>query len=213
MTQIDIAAAVQQHVGPLTPLLDDTIAEAIDDAERRNSGLSHAKHPYLRSMTVRALAREALESGPLPTGWEVAGNPVHMGELYLRKPGLMSLRFLKGNPARPGGIPHAGRNDARQRFWCQDALPEDGLALPDAELSFLLLWSYDDISDRTSGFSLTLAHTLEPGRFGQRVPCDLVLDIPRGGTLFEDLRPFANDEDEDLFSRQIDIHDAPDEVL
>lgn len=212
MTQSEMVAAVLDHVAPITSLLDDTIAEAIVTAERRLSGISHWRHPHLRPLVVRAEVRAALE-GAAPSGWSVDGDSRRMGEFYLRKSGAMRLRLLKGNPMQPGGVPHAGYNPARRQAWRQTAvqptLPSRDFELGGAaELQFLLLWSYSDPESRTSGFTLSLAHTTQPGKFGSRVPCDLLLDIPRGGTMFEDLKKFAHDDDIDLFeSVEVEIDD------
>ena len=211
MTYQELAAATVEHLSTLTPILDDTVAEAIAGAEQRLHGVSHSRFPYLRPLTVRALARLRLEDMGLPDDWRVEGQSQRMGELYVRKPGVMTLRLLKGNPLQPNGVPHAGPNKARQQAWYQSPLPDPSLATAAGELAFLLLWGYQDPSDRTSGFTLNLAHTRQPGRFGAQVPCDLLVNIPRGGTMFERLRPFINDENVDLFAGDVEILDEADE--
>lgn len=211
MTAQEVAAAAVEHLSPITAILDDTVAEAIADAERRTVGVNHNRFPYLRPLMVRALVRISLEDGRLPDDWCVEGRTNRMGELYVKKHGVMSLRLLKGSPLQPNGVPHAGPNQARQQAWFQSPLPDPSLARTAEELSFLLLWAYEDKNDRTSGFTLSLAHTLRPGLFGAQVPCDLLVSIPRGGTMFENLRPFVNDENVDLFAGEVEILDEADE--
>lgn len=125
-----------------------------------------------------------------------------MGQLILQMPGVMTLRFLKGNPVQPGLVPQAGHNAERRAYWRQDALVEwpDQPAEP---LGFLLVWNYLDPNRRDEGFSLHVAHPVSPGSFGQRVPCDLLVEVPRGGTMFEELAPFSHEEDEDLFAVEV----------
>lgn len=211
MTHAQLVAAVMEHVGPVTAVLDDTIAQAIAVAEKRMARYPHHQFPYLRPSIVRAEARLTLEETLLPDGWQVAGDSTRMGQLYLRKPGLMRMRLLKGNPLQPDTVPHAGPSRARREAWHQAPIGPE-LEVTSGEYSFLLLWGYQNPAKREEGFTLTLVHTLHPGRFGSRVPCDLLLPIPRGGTMFEHLKPFGNDEDVDLFATtgEVEIHDQED---
>jgi hypothetical protein len=39
-------------------------------------------------------------------------------------------------------------------------------------------------------------------------PCDLVVDIPRGGTMFQELAGLSADENEDLFEVELADEDA-----
>ncbi len=192
------AAALVEHLGPLTQFLDEAVAEAIGRAESSASRYDHRQFAFFRPLVVRMETRQILETRGLPGNWRVGGEPRNMGQLILQKPDVMELRFLKGNPIQPGNIPHAGTSAARRAYWRQDAL----VAWPDAPttpLHFLLVWNYLDAAHRDEGFSLDVAHPTSPGRYGRRVPCDLIAPLPRGGTMFEELKPFAYDDDENLF--------------
>lgn len=195
-------AEVLAQLGPVTGVLDESIASAIAIAEERCRGLG-SRFNSARSMMVRAWTRVELESASLAEGWTLAGDTNRMGQLIIRKPGVMDLRFLKGNPLQSGRVPHAGLGAARRAAWRQDPLPELWPTTAQRH-TFLLLWDYLDVEARTEGFTLRVAHPISPGRFGHRVPCDLDIEIPRGGTMFEDLRFEAHDEEEDLFAVHID---------
>lgn len=206
----DVASSIMDHLGPLTPTLDECLALSIASAEERCKGLSHARYGYARPLMVRADLRDHLEARELPSGWEVSGNPRQMGHLEIQKPGFMTLRFLRANHLQPGLVPHAGHGRARQAFW-QDTLGHEfNLAVGvGVEVTLLLLWSYIDPTDRIDGgFRLVVAHPVSPGSFGTRVPCDLMVEIPRGGTFFEELGAFRHDEDENLFEVEI-VEDKP----
>ncbi len=43
MTTQEVAAAAVEHLSPITAILDDTVAEAIADAERRTVGVNHSR--------------------------------------------------------------------------------------------------------------------------------------------------------------------------
>ncbi len=128
-----------------------------------------------------------------------------MGQLILTKPGILELRLLKGNPLQPGLVPPAGHNAARREYWTNPPLFEWPAASVQADpFKFLLIWNYLDPTSRLEGFTLHIAHPISPGNYGSPVPCDLVEAVPRGGTFFEELRPFRHDEDEDLFIQVAD---------
>lgn len=204
MTTRETVAAVLRELGPLTPQLDEALAVAISDAEDRAQGMEHALFPHIRPILVRSLLRLKLVEMVLPVGWEMTGNPRQMGQLRLSKHGVMDLRLLKASPFQPGSVPHSGPGRARQDAWRQDPLP----ALwqeSSRELQLLLLWGYADPAERRAGFTLRVVHPLGGGRYGYQVPCDLNEEIPRGGTMFENLRGFVGDDQEgDLYSFQID---------
>lgn len=203
MASEEALTGVLAQLGPMTATLDEALATAIGTSEDRCRGMD-ARFGFARSMMVRSFTRIYLEELQLVDGWELGGTANRMGQLIIRLPGVMDLRFLKGNPLQPGRVPHAGRGTARRAAWRQDPLPE---LWPDATVhTFLLLWDYLDVTARTEGFSLRVAHPIGSGKFGYRVPCDLDVEIPRGGTLFEDLKFQSSEEDEDFFAIQID-HD------
>mgnify|MGYP000919978784 CR=1 FL=1 len=184
-------------------ILDEALAVAIADAEKDCATYPHETYPFLRSFHVRARTRQLLETQELPQGWELAGNPRQMGQLILDNPGKTSLRFLRGNPQQPDRIPHAGSNQARIRVWRQDPLPADWPTLAGTGETFLALWDYLDPHDRLGGFTLRFVHPCEQGKYHGRVPCDLDVTVPRGGTDYENLEFAPRDEEDDLFSFQI----------
>ena len=203
---VDTKQLLMSRMQALTPALDEAIAWAIIRAETRATGLDHDRFPHLRPMTIRADVRLALEDSTSLHGWQVAGDSRKMAQLLLedQQTGL-ELRFLKSPFSQPDRIPHAGQNQARRRTWSQRPLPlaAPGQLIVDtglAGVTLLLLWSYQDATQRTEGFDLRIVHTLEPGAFGRATVCDLDLVVPRSGILREeDLRFVVSEEEEDLF--------------
>lgn len=212
-----VAQKVLDRVALIAPQLDEAMAGAILQAETRSAGFDHERFPHTRPMNVRQDVRLALEAEePLPGGWQVAGDPRKMGQLLLVDPETgMTIRFLKAPYSQPDQIPHAGYNPARRQAWT--GRPLDQRPLPELGTSgrltgtgalrgetFLVLWAYKDAADRTAGYDLRIVHTRAPGAFGKSTPCDLNLEIPRGGIINEEnLRFVGSDEDEELFAFDI----------
>lgn len=206
-----VAELILNRVALITPALDEAMAAAIEQAERRAMGFEHRRFPHTRPLNIRQDVRLALEEQPLPDGWEIDGDPRKMGQLLLvdRRTG-MTVRFLKAPYSQPDRIPHAGQNPARRGAWTnrslQSALPSLGREGALAHVSglkdetFLLIWAYVNPDERTDGYDLRIVHTREPGAFGKATRCDLDLTIPRGGHINQDnLRFVSSEEDEDLF--------------
>lgn len=204
-----VVELLEGRVGPLSGLLHDAMAGAIEGAEQRLVGLEHAVYPHLRPQVVRAELRSRLVDQPLPAGWKVGGNSRQMGQLYLEASGEARLRFLKGGKINPGGVPHAGYNSSRRATWHQ--APLVGLEST-GPLTFLLVWNYLDAEARTEGYSLRLAHPLHPGRVGANVPCDLLMDLPRQTSIFEGIKAFDTEEEVDLFNVTIDAYEWKDSL-
>lgn len=187
------------HIGPITSVIDEAVASAMATAMDRCRGIDPV-YSWHYANTVRVFTRKHLSNTPLPLGWELGGDPAKMGQIILTKPGLIDLRFLKGSTHQPGLVPHAGSTLRRQQTWSQSPLPELGAGFSTTgPHTFLMLWNYAQQSRLDSGFTLHLAHPIGPGRYGSRVPCDLLIDIPQGGTAFENLAFPAFEDVEDFF--------------
>ena len=206
MNNDELIVGIQEHVGPITALLDEAFAYAIAEAERRCRGIDHDRFGFVRSALVKVDARQWLEAHDLPSNWQVAGHPHQMGQLILRQPDVMDLRVLKTNYLQPAGIPHAGSNAARRSAWMQPTLSAEGMQ--NTHHQFLLLWNYLNPATREDGFSLRLVHPVSSGDFRHRVECDLDIEIPRGGTSFQNLVFRTDAEDENLFSFEIDAEEG-----
>ena len=202
-----VAELVLDRVGAIAPLLDEAMASAILQAEKRAHGLAHERYPHLRPLTIRADVREALMVESLPKGWHIDGDSRKMAQLILvYEVSGMSLRMLKAPYTQQDRVPYAGASRARREVWAQQPLPDVSAqsTLADAETLtghvFLLLWAYVDPADRVAGYILRVVHTLVPGAFGKSTPCDLDLIIPRGGRIdVGDLAFSGSDGEEDLF--------------
>ncbi len=69
-------------------------------------------------------------------------------------------------------------------------------------LPLLLLWDFLD-TRKLDQFTLRIVHTLAPGVYGKAVPCDLIVDVRDGGTIFSHLRFPGSPEDDDFFIVEI----------
>ena len=78
-----VAELVLDRVGAIAPLLDEAMASAILQAEKRAHGLAHERYPHLRPLTIRADVREALMVESLPKGWHIDGDSRKMAQLIL----------------------------------------------------------------------------------------------------------------------------------
>ncbi|MGL4743129.1 MAG: hypothetical protein ACRCXL_01880 [Dermatophilaceae bacterium] len=203
MSAREIREVIETQAKMLGPVLHAGAATSLAASEMRCRGLGHDMYPHLRPLTMRAEMREHLERDRLPHGWAVGGNPGLMGQLLLNHADLdLEMRFLKERRrAYPGGVPVAGSNGARRGRWVNDPLD---LMLPaqpaDAaqHLPLLLLWDFTDPRVRDE-FTLRIVHTLAPGIYGRAVPCDLIVDVQDGGTIFSHLRFPGSPEDDDFF--------------
>lgn len=191
----------------LGPVLHAGMATSLAAARRRVAGLSHDQHPHLLPLIIRAEFREYLERETVPSGWQIGGNSRLMGQLALKHPELgMEMRFLKERRrSYPGGVPTAGSNASRRRHWAQDPLDFfwPVLAEPAFDpVNLLLCWDFAS-SESQDEFRLRIVHTLAPGTYGSAVPCDLVLDVESGGSIFSRLRFTGSEDHQDFF--KIDI--------
>lgn len=208
MSKGEIRQAIKVQAQALGPLLHAGVATSLAAALTRNKGLRHEKYPHLLPLTMRAEMREFLEANPAPNGWKVDGEPRLMGQLCLTHPELnMRMRFLKERRRTyPGGVPIAGKSQARRDQWRN--VPLD-LAFPDGAtdmgdlIELLLLWDFLK-ADSLEEFRLRIVHTLAPGIHGHAVPCDLILDVNDGGSVFSRLEFSGSPEDDDFFVIEID---------
>lgn len=211
MTREEMIALLETRVGLISDTLYEGMSRALTNSERRVGDLVRAGHLHLRSLTVRGDLKQHLESSEL-RGWTVGGESRLMGQLLLFDPvhGL-HVRVLKERRATyPGGVPTAGHNIARRAFWQQPPLfGPVPIAEPD-EHRLLMLWDLQDASRIEEGFTLRLVHTLEAGRYGQPVACDLSLNIGPGGSLQSRLRFEGADEDVDFF--EVEVNEQDDEL-
>lgn len=198
----------------LGPLLHAGAATALAGSHVRAAGLGHAKYPHLVPMLMRSELREYLESNPVPNGWEISGDSRKMGQLLLRHSGLnLEMRFLKERRRTyPGGVPVAGASATRRKQWINEPLDFEMPGIPTTAqvdpVRLLLLWDFND-AEALDQFSLRIVHTLAAGTYGQAVPCDLIVDVEDGGTIFGHLSfPGAHDS-VDFF--EVDIDEREDE--
>lgn len=209
----DVRRVIEAQAHALGPVLHVGVATALAAARKRGRGLEHCKYPHLLPFLMRAELREFLETNRLPDGWVIDGDPRKMGQLLLQnQEHNLETRLLKERRTTyPSGVPTAGRNGARQKFWAD--LPLD-LDLPSLEadaafrrrsgsIQLLLLWDF--LTPQTlDHFTLRLVHTLSPGIYGMAVPCDLVLDVKDGGEIFNCLEFAGSPEEENFFPIEID---------
>jgi hypothetical protein len=209
----DIHRMIEIQANALGPVLHAGVAAALVAARKRGRGLKHAKYPHLVPFLMRAELREFLEVNLLPDGWVIDGDSRKMGQLLLHhEDHNLEMRLLKERrTSYPRGVPPAGQNEARRKFWVDVPLDLDLLSLEaDAAarrrtepIRLLLLWDF--LTPQTlDEFTLRLVHTLSPGTYGKAVPCDLVLDVKDGGEIFNHLEFAGSPDDENFFSIEVD---------
>lgn len=202
-----VRGAIQTQAQVLGPVLHAGMAVSLAASRSRGKGLAPEKYPHLLPGLLRCELREYLEREGVPPGWAITGESRKMGQLKLehREHGL-ELRFLKERRRRyPGGVPVAGGTRARRDKWINQQLD---LQIPqvstkEANTSLLLLWDF--VESDMDRFSLRIVHTLEAGVYGKSVPCDLILEVKDGGTIFSRLSFAGAAEDEDLFDNAIEL--------
>lgn len=206
MTADDMVSLIQARMSLIGARLDEGIAFALGEAERRVGDLVRDGALHLRSLTMRAELRRYLMNSGLP-GWLIGGDQSKMGQLLLEdNDSGLCLRVLKERRhGYPGGIPPAGYNAARRLAW-QEPLPvfTDVVKSPPATASLLLLWDLRNSHTIDDGYTLRVVHTLAPGVFGQAVPCDLSIDIKPGGELHSRLQFRGGDDPENFFLVDVD---------
>lgn len=207
MSRGEVRQAIELQAEALGSLLHAGVATSLAAAQRRNEGLRHSKYPHLIPLTVRAEMREFLESNPAPNDWKVDGDPRLMGQLSLVHSDLnMEMRFLKERRRTyPGGVPIAGKTQARRERWISDPLDiawPNGTTDMGEPVELLLLWDFLT-AETLDEFQLRIVHTLAPGVHGRAVPCDLILDVNDGGFIFSHLRFPGSPEPDDFFSVEI----------
>lgn len=208
MTLPAMVALLESRVGMISAHLDEGMALALAQAEERVGDLVRDGSLHLRPLTVRALLRRHLEGVELRS-WRLGGDPRLMGQLLLDdvESGL-GMRVLKERRhTYPGGVPVAGKNRSRQAHWTQPPLFGPDASPDPAQIEVLLLWDLKDPERVDEGYTLRLVHTLEPGRYGRPVACDLSINIKTGGSLFSTLRFQGDDEPQDFFEVHIDEAD------
>jgi hypothetical protein len=212
MSNEESRATIETQAQALAPTLHAGMATSLAAARKRTAGFAHDRHPHLLPLTMRAELREYLEREVMPNGWEVGGDSRLMGQLLLTQSALgMEMRFVKERRrSYPGGVPTAGKNPTRRLRWTQDPLD---LELSGATKSvinpvnLLLCWDFAS-PESLDEFRLRIVHTLAPGAYGSAVPCDLILDVEDGGSIFTRLKFTGSRDDEDLF--KIDISEEED---
>jgi hypothetical protein len=208
MTKSEIRQIVEVQAQALGPVLHAGAATSLAASLTRNKGLRHDKYPHLMPLTVRAEMREFLESDLVPNGWLIGGDSRKMGQLLLTHADLnMEMQFLKERRRTyPGGVPVAGKNETRRQRWFSDpldvALPEPPQIETADPVRLLLLWDFLD-AQTLDQFTLRIVHTLAPGVYGKAVPCDLIVDVQDGGSIFSHLKFPGSPEDDDFFMVEI----------
>jgi hypothetical protein len=207
MSNDEAKTVIEAQAEALGPALHAGTAVALSAAGQRMRGLDHGRYPHLLPLTMRVEFREHLEREGLPNGWLVGGDSRAMGQLLLQQPDLgIEMRFVKERRrSYPGGVPHAGKNGARRQRWAQDPLNLDIPGAPNDLLSpvnLLLCWDFAS-HEKLDEFRLRIVHTLAPGSYGAAVPCDLILDVENGGSIFSRLKFAGSDDDEDFFKVEI----------
>lgn len=203
MSNGGIREVIQSQAELLGPVLHAGMATSLVTSTSRRGGLSHKKYPHVLPQLLRCDLREYLEQEGLPMGWALAGDSRKMAQLTLEHDEhQLELRFLKERRRTyPGGVPVAGRNPARRGKWINQELdlrvqqPEESAPDP---YSLLLLWDF--VGSDLDQFSLRIVHTLEAGVYGREVPCDLILEVGDGGSIFSRLSFVGDPEDDDLFA-------------
>lgn len=202
-----IRESIAAQAEALGPVLHAGMATSLVTSRGHTKHLRHEKYPHLLPLHLRAEFREHLETETLPNGWVVGGDSKLMGQLILLNRALgLELRFVKERRATyPGGVPHAGKNPARRKAWANapmdspiPGLESFGLTEP---TKFLLCW--DLIPGEVDSFSLRIVHTVGAGRFGSRVPLDLILEVQDGGSIFTRLAFRGSEDNEDFFGVEI----------
>jgi len=207
MSSGEVRQAIEVQAEVLGPVLYTGVATSLAAALIRNKGLGHDKYPHLLPLLVRAEMREFLESNPAPNSWTIGGDSRKMGQLLLTQRDLsLEMRFLKERRRTyPGGVPIAGKNQVRRQQWTSDPLD---IAVPEPTrndidpVRVLLLWDFLD-GQTLDQFTLRIVHTLAPGVHGQAVPCDLIVDVKDGGTIFSHLKFPGSPEHDDFFMVEI----------
>lgn len=201
---------ITHQAGVLSGTLDDAMATALAQARDDSRRYPHEKFPHLLPMLLRCAVRMDLEKRYLPPGWELAGNPKLMGQLLLSNDEYaIDLRLLKER-RRSMGVPHAGRNPERQKAWSGDIALPGTFPAPAQPTRTTVLWVWDllDLPDAEDNealaFTQRLVHTIAPGSYGRRVPCDLSLDLRHGGGIFDNLEFKGGDDETDLFHVELD---------
>jgi len=207
MSNDEARRVIQAQAEALGPTLHAGMAVSLAAAGQRMRGLAHDRYPHLLPLTMRAEFREHLEREGVPNGWALGGDSRAMGQLLLQHSELgLEMRFVKERRrSYPGGVPTAGKNSARRQRWTQDPLD---FLISGAPLSVinplnrLLCWDFAS-GGNLDEFRLRIVHTLEPGTYGAAVPCDLILDVEDGGTIFSRLKFAGSDDEEDFFKVEI----------
>lgn len=208
MSNSDTRQIIEVQAQALGAVLHAGVATSLAASLSRNKGLRHEKYPHLMPLTMRAEMREYLESNPLLNGWEVGGDSRKMGQLLLTNTDLdLEMRFLKERRRTyPGGVPTAGNNQARRQQWTSEPLdlrlPEPASVTDADPVRLLLLWDFLD-AQTLDQFALRIVHTLAPGLHGHAVPCDLIVDVNDGGSIFSHLKFPGSPEDDDFFMVEI----------
>jgi len=202
-----IRGVIETQAQVLGPVLHAGMAVSLTASSGRRKGLAHEKYPHVFPGLLRCELREYLEREGVPAGWKITGDSRKMAQLKLEQPehGL-ELRFLKERRRTyPGGVPVAGANRARRDMWMNQELdlkiPQDASRV--APTSLLLLWDF--VGSDLDRFTLRIVHTLEAGVYGKLVPCDLILEVKDGGTIFSRLSFVGDPEDEDLYGNAVEI--------
>lgn len=204
MSNSAIRQAIQVQAEALGPTLHAGMAVSLASALARRQGLQHDKYPHLLPFIVRVELREYLEANPLANDWKLEGDSRKMGQIRLAHPQLnMQMQFLKERRRTyPGGVPPAGKNEARRRRWMDDPLdldlPDDSHRSSADPVRLLLLWDFLDPT-ALDQFRLRIAHPLEPGVYGKAVTCDLILDVNDSGEIFKSLEFTGSPDDDNLF--------------
>lgn len=193
---------VQDRVSAIAQPLYEGISAGLADADTRLAGFRHLDtYPALTPILARHAVRNYWVDGGLGAPWEVRGQPHRMGQvILLNADANLELKLLKERSRTyPGGVPVAGNNEQRRRYWTSATLP---IFIPSAvslePTRLLLLWDRI-VTEHEAKISVRVVHTLAPGHYGAAVPIDMSFNIEPSGEMFDQLRFQGDHQDEDFF--------------
>ena len=210
----DVRALIRAEARRLSPSLHEIVADGLTRSSKRLSGINRKEHPVLLPLLLRADIRGILNERTLPEGWEFTGDPKLMEQLHFvnRALGIQQKFAKERRRTYPGGIRPAGHTHAGRRFYANptfDLGPEFESPRP-ATINLVLAW--DLIGEEVEhGFTLRIAHPIDPGVYGRAVPTDLSIDLLPGGEIF-DKQEFAGSADLGNIFDEIDLEAEEDDA-
>lgn len=207
---------LETQVQALAPVLHPGMAEAFVKVSTRLGGIGRADHGYLYSLTIKADLRDYCARQDLGL-WSIDGNTRLHGQTHFVIPehGVRMKVMKENRRVHPGGVPPANRTRPDRLLYSDARSVQEALSFeieqpvwPEGKpIDMLLLWDYrKDGNGRVlhDAFTLRAVHTTAPGAFGQVVPTDLSFEITSPTTVFTHRRFAGEDDNDDLYSYQID---------